>query len=74
MKIERTTKLTLETADQHAIATTLDIISEIVDKMEDDDTLAVYEEVYDRDWIEEIKCFLADLKKNGNCACEIVKG
>jgi hypothetical protein len=74
MKIEKTTKITLETADQHAVNAAMDIVNEIHDKMEDWDVLVVYGERYDRDFVETVRNFLGDLWHNGDCACEIVEG
>lgn len=71
MKIERTTKITLDTEDRRAVNTVLDIVNEIFDKMTANDSLVVYGETYPRDYIDEVKCFLADLWQNGDCACEI---
>ena len=71
MKIERTTKITLNNADQSAVGTTMDIISEIADKMDGYDVLEVYGNKYDQEYIETVKNFLSDLWHNGDCACEI---
>ena len=74
MKIEKTTKITLDNEDQRAVNTTKDIVNEIFVKMEDWDVLVVYDERYDRDFIETVRNFLADLWHNGDCACEIKEG
>ena len=74
MKIEKTIKVTLETADQRAVNSVLDIVSEVFDKMTADDVFIVDGEEYPRDYIEQVKCFLSDLWHNGDCACEITEG
>lgn len=71
MKIEKTTKITLDTTDQQAVSTVLDIVGDIFNQMQSDNTLVVYGEAYPRDHIDEVKCFLTDLWQNGDCACEI---
>ena len=71
MKTEKVIKFTLDNEDQHAVNAVLDIVSEIVDKMESCDDLVVYGERYDRDFVETVRNFLADLWHNGDCACEI---
>lgn len=73
MKIERTIKFTLNKEDQRAVNAVLDIANEIFDKMTADDVLAVSGEEYDRDCLDMVKCFLADLWQNGDGVCEIVE-
>lgn len=71
MKTEKVIKFTLDPADQRAVNAALDIVSEMLDKMTADDNLVIYGEIYPRDYIDEVKCFLRDLWQNGDGACEI---
>ena len=71
MTSEKTIKFTLDKNDQSAVNTVVGIIDEIVDQMDDWDTFIVYGQRYDRDFVETVKWFLADLWHNGDCACEI---
>ncbi len=74
MKIESTTKVTLDTADQRAVNTVRDILTDIFDKMNSEEVLEVFGEQYDRDYIEGVKVFLTDLWQNGDTPCEITEG
>ena len=73
MNIEKTIKFTLDNTDQRAVGATFDIVSDILDRMTDSDTLMVCGSEYSRDDVDEIMGFLNDLWHMDSGTCEIVE-
>ena len=73
MTIEKNIKFTMDNADQCAIGTTLNIVTEMFDTMTANDALRVNGSEYSRDNIDEIIGFLIDLWHMDSGTCEIVE-